>query len=111
MTSPHHNQPPLEVWRLKAEKWAELDAHAFLLAEGKSSVLSEMINLLVSNGASVASAEKEARASEKFRDYLKKMGNARKQANLARIDMDYHKEKLWESKNAEANARSERRMV
>lgn len=110
MTDPYHNHPPLEVWRLKAEEWADLHAAAGLLEDGKSIVLAEMINEQVLQGKSVAAAEREAKASDRFKDYVKKMNAARKKANYARIAADYEKEKIWENKSADANARAERRM-
>lgn len=111
MTDPHHNHPPLEVWRLKAEEWAQLNRVAGLLEDGKSVVLSQLVNALVADGKSVAAAEREAKASEKYGDYLKSMHNAREKANFARIAADYEKEKIWENKSADANARAERRMT
>lgn len=110
MTDKHHNQPPLEVWRLQAEEWADLDAAAHLLADGKSSVFSEWSQALIAEGMTISLAERTVKASEKYRDYLKKMNAARRRANRARVAMDYAKEKLWESKNADANSRAERRM-
>ena len=105
-----HNQPPLEVWRLKALEWADLDAAAHLLADGKSSVFSEWTEELIAEGMAISKAERTVKASERYRDYLKKMNAARKRANRAKVAMDYAKEKLWESKNADANERAEKRL-
>lgn len=111
MTDQYHNQPPVEVWRLKAEEWVDLDAAANLLEDGKSVVLSQMIIALVDDGMPVSKAERAARACQQYRDYLKKKNAAKKRANHARVAMDYAKEILWEAKGKEANARSERRMI
>jgi len=104
------NQPPLEVWRLQAEEWADLDAAAHLLEKGRSSVFAEWQNALIAEGVKISQAERDTLASEQYRDYLKKMTAARRRSNRARVAMDYAKEKLWEVKTANANARDERKM-
>lgn len=106
-----HNQPPLEVWRLQADEWADLDAAASLLADGQSTIISQRINDLTADGLSVAKAERQVKGSPEIDDYIKKKNAARKRANKARIAMDYAKEKLWEAKNKDANRRSEMRMT
>lgn len=110
MTDNLHNHPPLEVWRLQAEEWADLDAAAHLLEKGRSSVFAEWHNALIAEGMKISQAERDTLASGQYRDYLKKMTAARRRSNRARVAMDYAKEKLWETKSGEANARAERRM-
>lgn len=105
------NQPPLEVWRLQAEEWADLDAAAHLLEKGRSSVFAEWQNALIADGVKISQAERDTLASEQYRDYLKKMTAARRRSNRARVAMDYKKELLWEAKSADANSRAEKRLT
>lgn len=110
MTNDLTNQPTIEVWRLKGEEWVDLNAAASLLDDGKSVVLSQMIIALVEDGMAVGKAERAARASPQYRDYLKKKNAARKRADHAKVALDYAKEIHWEQKMANANARDERKM-
>ena len=106
-----HNQPPVEVWRLEAEKWVDLDAAARLLEEGKTTVLEQYKRPFVEDGDSDAAATRKAKLGEPWRDYIKTMVSAKTRANHQRIAMQYAERKYWEHQNRDANMRAEQRMT
>lgn len=66
--------------------WADKNAAADLLEESKHSVLSQC--KLQSGATSDAARETEARASQRYQDFVKQMCEARRQANRARVRYD-----------------------
>jgi len=104
-----HNIPPSEQWYHAAQKWADLNAAADMLEEGKSAFLSQkMIRL---GDVPVSRAELAVKASPEWADYIKKMVRAREQANLARIEAEFLKMRFTEWQAQDANQRQELRMV
>jgi hypothetical protein len=104
-----HNIPPSEQWYHAAQKWADLNAAADMLEEGKSAFLSQkMIRL---GDVPVSKAELTVKASPEWADYIKKMVRAREQANLARIEAEFLKMRFTEWQSQDANQRQEMRMV
>jgi hypothetical protein len=105
----HHNIPPSEQWYHAAQKWADLNAAADMLEEGKSAFLSQkMIRL---GDVPVSRAELAVKASPEWADYIKKMVRAREQANFARIEAEFLKMRFTEWQAQDANQRQEMRMV
>ena len=104
-----HNIPPSEQWYHAAQKWADLNAAADMLEEGKSAFLSQkMIRL---GDVPVSRAELTVKASPEWADYIKKMVRAREQSNLARIEAEFLKMRFTEWQAQDANQRQEMRMV
>lgn len=97
-----------ERFRLAAKDWVEKDAAANLLEETKSSVLSQRMAEL--GDMPVSRAEMTVKASAEWREFIKAMVNARKEANLARVKVDWLRMRHSEWQSAEANARAERKM-
>ncbi len=106
-----NSHPPVEVWRLKAEEWVDLDAAAFLLMEGKTTVLERYKAEHIEEGMSAAAAERKVKTSDAWADYLKKMCAARKRALHAKVGMQYAERMYWEGTNKDANVRAEKRMT
>jgi hypothetical protein len=104
-----HNIPPSEQWYHAAQKWADLNAAADMLEEGKSAFLSQkMIRL---GDMPVSRAELTVKASPEWADYIKKSVRAREQANLAKIEAEFLKMRFSEHMSIDANQRQEMRMV
>jgi hypothetical protein len=104
-----HNIPPSEQWYHVAQKWADLNAAADMLEEGKSAFLSQkMIRL---GDVPVSRAELTVKASPEWADYIKKMVRAREQANLARIEAEFLKMRFSEHMSHDANERQQMRMT
>ena len=104
-----NDRPQSEVYREAAMRWADLDAAARMLEEGKSAVLSQRMAHL--GDMPVSKAELTVKASEFWSDYIKKMVRAKTEANKARIEMEFCKMRAWERQSAEAYERQEMRMV
>lgn len=103
----------LEEWRLAAQAWADAEHDASQREEGRSIVLNELVNaLLKADGKLAASAaERQARTSDQWKAYLRRMHDARHAANMAKIEMQTKDRLYWHSVNVEANERAEKRMV
>jgi len=105
----NNKRPQSEVYREAAMRWADLDAAARMLEEGKSAVLSQRMAQL--GDMPVSKAELTVKSSEFWADYIKKMVRAKTEANKARIEMDYHRMVAWERNSQEAYERAEMRMT
>lgn len=103
------NIPPSEQWYHAARAWADLNAAADMLEEGKSAFLSQKMARL--GDVAVSKAELTVKASAEWADYIKKMVRAREQANLAKIEAEFLKMRFTEWQSSDANARQEMRMV
>jgi predicted hydrolase (HD superfamily) len=105
----HNTRPQSEVYREAAMRWADLDAAARMLEEGKSAVLSQRMARL--GDMPVSKAELTVKASDEWADYIKKMVRAKTEANKARIEMDFVKMQYWEQTSQAATERQEMRMT
>ena len=97
-----------EQYRLEAKNWVELDAAANLLEETKSANLSQM--MLATNADSVSKSEMLAKASPQWGEYIEKMVEARRQANLSKVKLEWIRMRFSEQQSQEATARAERRL-
>ena len=97
-----------EQFRIAAKKWVELDSAANLLEETKSAYLSQMMKRFGDVPAS--HAERDAKGSPEWVDFVTKMVKAREASNLAKVRCEYLRMKFNEWQSGEANARSERRL-
>ena len=103
------NQPYSEQVRIKALEWADLDSAARMLEECKTAYLAQRKKALGDIAAS--KAEMLVKSSSDWTDYIKKMVNAKKRANIAKIELEYIKMKSWENSGLEANRRAEMRAL
>ena len=100
--------PWSEQYRIAAKNWVKADAAASLLEETKSSVLSQM--MLKMGDIPVSHAEKQAKASYQWVDFLTKMVNAREDANLLRVEKEFLGMRFQEWNSAQANRRAEMKL-
>lgn len=103
------NLPPSEQYRLAAKAWVELDGAAMLLEETKSAVLAQRMKQL--GDMPVAHAEREVKSSPEWGDFIKKMVDARTQANLAKVRLEYTRMKFMEWQSENATKRAEMRLT
>lgn len=68
--------------------WAELEQGASLLEESRKSVRSQIAAEHLRDGCPVSKAEMLAEASAVYREHLAAMVEARKKANIARVNYD-----------------------
>jgi hypothetical protein len=103
------DRPLSEEYRLAAKAWVEKEAAASLLEECKSSVLSERMAAL--GDIPVSRAEMQVKASDEWRDFVEAMVEARRQANLAKVRLEWVRMKHAEAQSAEASKRAEMRLT
>jgi hypothetical protein len=104
----HSNMPVSEQFRVTAKQWVELDRAATMLEETKSAVLSQKMNAL--GDIPVSHAERTVKASPEWSDFIKTMVDARTQANLKKVQMEYLRMKFSEWQSENANKRAEMRL-
>ena len=97
-----------EEFRLAAKDWIDADAGASLLEESKSANLSQM--MLSCNADSVAKAEMLTKASPQWQEYIEKMVEARRKANLLKVKLEWIRMRFSEQQSKEATERAERRL-
>lgn len=100
--------PWSEHFRIAAKKWCDKDAAADLLEQTKSTVLSERMAAL--GDMAVSKAEMIVKASQEWREFVEAMVTARREANLAKLELEWIRMKFSELQSKEANARAERKM-
>lgn len=105
----HSNQPYSDQVREKALEWADLDAAARMLEEGKTTYLAQRMAVL--GDIAVSKAEKQVKASPDWSNYIKTMVKSKTLANIAKIELEYIKMKSWENSGLEANKRAEMRLT
>jgi hypothetical protein len=105
---PESEQPLSEQFRIVAKRWVDRDAAANLLEETKSAVLAQM--MAKQGDMPVSRAEMNVKASEEWAAHIEDMVEARKNANLAKVQLDYIRMKHMEWTSANANQRHEARL-
>ena len=101
-----------EQVRLAHRKYNALDDNASRLEEGRKIVMADMKQDLVSSGAapSYARAEDLVLISEKYKAYLKRMHDARREAQDARADWAAVERDYWNAVSDDASERQQMRM-
>lgn len=97
-----------EKFRLAAIAFVELDGAARMLEACRDVVLSQMIQ--ARNDMPVARAERAAKSSTEWAEYIRKMVEARTAANMKKVEMEFYKMRHMESTSFEANMRHEARL-
>lgn len=102
------SRPISEIFRVAAKEWVEKDAAANLLEETKSAVLAQRMASL--GDMPVSRAEQIVKASNEWYEHVLAIVEARKQATLKKVEVDWIKMRFSEQQSAEANARAERKL-
>lgn len=97
-----------EEYRITAKAWVDADSAASLLEETKSANLSQM--MMAHGDIAVSKAEMLSKASPQWIEYVEKMVNARREANLLRVKCEWIKMRFSEQQSREATERAERRL-
>jgi hypothetical protein len=98
-----------EKYRLAGEDWADKEAAAQMLEDSKSAVMAQWQTEL--GDLPVNRAEQTVKASNRWRDYISDTVEARRQANIAKVNMEYTRMKAMEYQAKEANQRAELRII
>lgn len=99
-----NNLPWSEQYRIVAKQWVDAEAAASLLEDTKSAFLSQRMQAHAD--IAVNKAEATVKSSPEWADFIEKMVNARKQANLLKVQLEYLRMKFseWQSENATKRA-------
>jgi PAB1-binding protein PBP1 len=93
------------------QKWADLHAEAEILEEAKKCILATITLFHVDNGDAKSTAEVRAHASKEYQDHIKKMVEARRLANQAKIELESVKTHLNLVRTFESSRREELKML
>jgi hypothetical protein len=106
------NQSTSEQYRIVAKAWCDAEAAASLLEDTKSAMLSTKIRQLIESepGIALNRAEAEVKASAEWREWIQSMIEARKKANLLKVQLEYLRMKHSEWQSHEASKRAEMRL-
>ena len=102
------DRPLSEQYRIVAKKWVDADGAANMLEETKSAVLSKMMVDL--GDMHVSKAEMQVKASDAWREHITQMVEARSQASLLKVQMEYIRMKFQEWQSHAANRRAEMKL-
>ena len=101
-----------EEWRLAAVDAVHAEDRAARAKEGKSIMFDQLVDALLEQNEklSISKAERMARTSDQFKQYLHKMHDLKRDSDLAKINAEDKNRIYWEAVSMEANERIERRM-
>ena len=104
--------PLSEKYRMVAHAHVKAESRAREFEEGKSVAIAEMINKLcdVDEKLSQAKAERIVKASPEYKGYLRRMHDARTEANMRQVDRESLKMRHMEHTMMRAAARDERKL-
>jgi len=102
------NQPISEEYRIVAKQWVDAEAAASLLEDTKSAVLAQKMAAL--GDMPVSKAEMNVKASDDWTDFIEKMVEARKKANLLKVQLEYIRMRSGEWQSHEASRRAEMKL-
>ena len=98
-----------EQYRIVAKEFVSLKSAADMLEETKSAVLAKRMAAL--GDMPVSRAEMAVKGSDEWSDYIKTMVEAREQAELKRVHLEYIRMKFMEWQSANATQRAEMRLA
>lgn len=104
--------PLSEQFRLVAKKWVDADAAANMLEETKTAMLARLMSqqMMASGDTTVSRAEMQVKASSDWNDFITSMVEARKNAALLKVQLEYIRMQFSESQSAEATRRAEMKL-
>jgi hypothetical protein len=104
--------PISEQYRIVAKQWCDAEAAASLLEDTKSAMLSTRIRQLIESepGIALNRAEAEVKSSAEWHEWIVGMVDARKKANLLKVQLKYLEMKDGERASREATKRAEMRL-
>lgn len=106
------NLPLSEQYRIVAKQWVDAEAAASLLEDTKSSVLSQRMQSLIRSepGLAINRAEATVKASDEWKEWIEGMIEARKKANLLKVQLEYLRMRSGEQASYEATKRAEMKL-
>jgi len=106
------NLPISEQFRIVSKQWVDAEAAASLLEDTKSAVLSERMQALLREepGLAINRAEATVKASDEWKEWITGMIEARKKANLLKVQLEYLRMRAGEQASYEATKRAEMKL-
>lgn len=98
-----------EQYRIAGEDWADKEAAAQMLEDSKSAVMAQWQTEL--GDLPVNRAEQTVKASPRWRSYIQDTVDARKAANIAKVQLEVIRMRAMEYQAKEANQRTELRIL
>lgn len=102
------NLPISEEYRIVAKQWVDAEAAASLLEDTKSAVLAQKMAAL--GDMPVSKAEMQVKASDDWYEFVDSVVEARKKANLLKVQLEYIRMRSGEWQSMEASKRAEMRL-
>ena len=102
------DRPLSEQYRIVARQWVDAESAAQLLEDTKSSVLAQ--KMLALGDMAVNKAEMQIKASDDWMAHIKVIVEARKEANLKKVHLEYLRMLEREAERKSWAARSEMKM-
>lgn len=102
------DRPISEEYRIIAKRWVDADNSANLLEESKSAFLSQ--KMLEHGDIAVSKAETFVKGSPEWKEYIEQMVNARKEANLLKVQLEYIRMRFYEWQSHNATRRAEMKL-
>jgi hypothetical protein len=102
------NKPLSEQYRLIAKQWVAAEAAASLLEETKSAFLAKMMTSL--GDMPVSRAEMQVKADARWYRFIEGMVEARSNAALLKVQLEYVRMRHSEQQSEEASKRAEMRL-
>ena len=102
------NLPISEQFRIIAKRWVDADSAANMLEETKSAFLNQL--MLAQGDMAVSKAEMIVKGSAEWKEFVESMVNARKQANLLKVQLEFIKMQFYEWQSHNANKRAEMKL-
>lgn len=97
-----------EEYRIAAKEWVDADSAANVLEELKTATLSQKMAEL--GDIPVSRAETTVKASKEWHNYILNMVEARKQANLLKVKLEWIRMRHMERQSEEASNRAEMKL-
>jgi hypothetical protein len=98
-----------EEFRLVAKAWVEAEAEASFKEDTKSAVLAQ--KMIALGDMPVSRAEMVVKASSDWVELIREIVEAKRHANLKRVQMEYIRMKFSEWQSLDANGRAEKRLT
>ena len=102
------NLPWSEQYRIVSKQWVDADAAASILEDTKSAVMAERIMAL--GDMAHNKAEAQVKASPEWKRHVEAVVNARRAANMLKVQLEYLRMKFAEWQSENANRRAEMRL-
>lgn len=110
---PESEKPLSEQFRVAARAWVEAEAAAQLMEDLKTTTLEQYKQALIEAEGDMpdSHAERRVKARPDWEKYIRDMVTARKDANFAKVRLDWIRMRFSEWQARDANSRAEMRMT